>query len=322
VTGPLPGEIERVLHRGSFCYAAAKTRHGPHVTPLVFVLSDGRVWLTTSRGSVKARAWDRDPRVAGLVRGPDAAVVFAGRAWTYDLLEPSGWERTARRVLALTAASVRFTRKNARFFAGYAVDARRVPLAWTPPGRVFVEIELERAAIVDQRGVRERWGDWEPSPASWSPPESFRARRSGPGPLSALPADVVAALDQPGPTAVALARSGGIVVLPGTWTVGGPDLYAALSGEVLDLAGDGPDDAPVAVAVDRPSPWRAREMVGAMVQGAVERFDVEGLRSGAASALRIVRASGVDRVDASLLRVRPSRLVWWRGWRSGSVSAT
>src|SRR6266545_4823840 len=125
VTDGLPPEFERILERGAFCSIAAETRRGPHLTPLVFAWSDGRVWLTTSCGSVKAWAW--------------RAVTFTGRAAAYDVLDPSTWIRTAVRMPAVTAASVRFTAKNARFFAGYAVDARRVPLAWTPPGRVFVE---------------------------------------------------------------------------------------------------------------------------------------------------------------------------------------
>jgi len=40
----LPVEVEEVLQNGSFCYVATETRHGPHVTPMVFALSGGRVW--------------------------------------------------------------------------------------------------------------------------------------------------------------------------------------------------------------------------------------------------------------------------------------
>ena len=60
--------VQQVLEQGPFCAVAATTPRGPHCTPLVFAYSGGRVWLTTSRGSVKARAWKVDPGVAGLVR--------------------------------------------------------------------------------------------------------------------------------------------------------------------------------------------------------------------------------------------------------------
>jgi hypothetical protein len=128
-------------------------------------------------------------------------------------------------------------------------------------------------------------------------------------------------LDARGDAAVAISRAEGTVVLPGSWTLGGPDLYAIIPRVVLELAGPGGPEPRVAVAVDRPSTWRAREMVGAMVQGVGEALDLEHLRSGRASAERIARSSGADPGGASLLRVHPSRLVWWRGWTSGSAWA-
>ena len=60
--------VQQVLEDGSFCAVATSTPRGPHCTPLVFASSGGRIWLTTSRGSVKSRAWKADPSVAGLVR--------------------------------------------------------------------------------------------------------------------------------------------------------------------------------------------------------------------------------------------------------------
>ena len=52
--------------------------------------------------------------------------------------------------------------KNARFFFGYAVDAYRVPLAWAPPGRVFMRVDLGQARILDlaEGAVVDGWGDW------------------------------------------------------------------------------------------------------------------------------------------------------------------
>ena len=60
--------VQGVLDEGPFCAVATMTPRGPHCTPLVFAYSGGRVWLTTSRGSVKTRAWKVDPGVSGLVR--------------------------------------------------------------------------------------------------------------------------------------------------------------------------------------------------------------------------------------------------------------
>ncbi|MGH2659270.1 MAG: pyridoxamine 5'-phosphate oxidase family protein [Actinomycetota bacterium] len=316
MTQSLPAELEETLERGSFCHVAAETRHGPHLTPMVFVLSEGRVWVTTSRGSVKARSWRVDPRVGGMVRVGLRAVTFAGRAIPYDLLDAGTWDRAVRRLPALAEASIRFTRKNAKFFAGYAVDARHVPLAWTPPGRVFVEVEIERAAMVDGDVVRETWGEWEPTLPSG---EAFRARRSGPDALAALPTDVRKALGRKGNAVLAVEGPAGAAVLPASWGADGPALYAALPQAILALAGLESPRAPVALDIDRTSWWRAKRMVGAMVRGDGEAFAVDRLRSGGKSAQANVRLTGSDPNGVALVRVRPERVVWWRGWSSGSA---
>jgi hypothetical protein len=317
VTDGLPAEFERILERGAFCSIAAETRRGPHLTPLVFARSDGRVWLTTSRGSVKARAWRADPRVAGLVQDGARAVTFTGRAAAYDVLDPSTWIRTAVRMPAVTAASVRFTTKNARFFAGYAVDARRVPLAWTPPGRVFVEIVLERAALLDAGEVRALWGAWD---ASHRTAETFRARRGGTDAFAALPPAVRSGLGGSGPAALGIAGPRGSVVLPARWAEEGLDLYAAMPRGSLAIAGANEASFPVALAVDRASWWRAREMIGAMARGIGQAFLPDQLRAGGRSAEEMVRRTGTDPEGAALVRIRPGRLVWWSGWSSGSVT--
>jgi hypothetical protein len=252
-----------------------------------------------------------------LVQDQARAVTFTGRATMYDVLDPSTWIRTAGRMPAVTAASVRFTAKNARFFAGYAVDARRVPLAWTPPGRVFVEIVVERAALLDASEVRARWGEWD---ASHHTAEAFRARRRGTDAFAALPPAVRSGLGGSGPAALGIAGPRGSVVLPARWAEVGPDLYAAMPRDSLALAGASESQLPVALAVDRASWWRAREMIGAMAQGIGQTFLPDRLRTGGTSAEEMVRRTGTDPQGAALVRIRPGRLVWWRGWSSGSVT--
>ncbi len=315
MTASLPAEAVDVLERGSFCYVAAATPGGPHVTPLVYVLSGRRLWLTTSRGSVKARAWRRDPRVAGLVRFHDVAVAFTGAVRSHDLVDPGTWPGSVAAAPALTLAAARFTRKNARFFAGYAVDARHVPLSWTPPGRVFVEVGLERTAVLGEAGVLETWGSWERGLSSHG---TFRASRKGEDPFAGLPIDVLERVGRGGRGALAVEGKAGVVVLPAGWVAEEAALYAALPAALLGLAGAGPE-ARVALAVDRASWWRAREMTGAMVQGEGSVYAIDGLGSGARSAGARVEAAGVDPSGAALVRVVPRRLVWWRGWSSGAV---
>ena len=310
--------VRHVFERGVLCHVAALTRLGPHVTPMVFAAAGGSLWVTTSRGSVKARAWRSDPRVAGLVRAGDDAVAFAGVATAHDALDPESWGRSVLRAPTLSVAATRFTRKNARFFAGYAVDARRVPLAWTPPGRVFVELSVRRAVLFEGGREPRTWGDWDEGALPSAP--RFRAARTGEGPFERLPSDVRAALGGRGRGALALDGRGGPVVVPATWTIDGAGLYAIAAVETLAFASPSSAAPRAALGMDRSSSWRARRMVGAMARGPAEIHVVAGLSSGGASARTIAFGAGVEGDRVAVVRLRPERFVWWRGWESGTVT--
>src|SRR4030095_16564846 len=107
-------------------------------------------------------------------------------------------------VLAL--AGFRFTQKNARFFAGYAVDAHQVPLAWTPPGRVFAEIRLERSAIVDSGRLTSAGGEGGDPLGGVDP---FRAPNAVAPPLAGLPQRIRDGLGTSGDGALGLATEEG-----------------------------------------------------------------------------------------------------------------
>jgi nitroimidazol reductase NimA-like FMN-containing flavoprotein (pyridoxamine 5'-phosphate oxidase superfamily) len=310
----VPAPIRRILEEGAFCHLASLTPTGPHVTPMVFASAAGRVWVTTSRGSVKARAWRRDPRVAGLVRSADRAAAFTGTVTTYDLLDTGTWTRSLAQGPVLALAGFRFTQKNARFFAGYAVDAHHVPLAWTPPGRVFAELRLERTAILESGRVASAWGDWGDAVEGV---ERFRAARAGESPLAGVPERIRDGLGESGEGALALGTGEGPIVLPVRWAIDGGGAYAVAPSETLALAA--PSRAPsVALQVDLPSSWRARAMMGAMIRGHGQVGVVSALASGGGSAARIARLAGVEPSDAALVGIRPATVVWWRGWTSGT----
>jgi nitroimidazol reductase NimA-like FMN-containing flavoprotein (pyridoxamine 5'-phosphate oxidase superfamily) len=306
--------VQQVLEQGSFCAVASSTPRGPHCTPLVFAYSGGRIWLTTSRRSVKARAWKIDPSVAGLVRFGELSVTFTGTVRTYDALDRGTWGAAVAGATSIARAGATFSKKNAKFFAGYALDARQVPFAWTPPGRVFVGIDLERTALLGEDGVQEGRGRWGGESASH---KTFRHAKAGDDPLRSLPADVRGELGNGGDAALAVVGERGPVVLPARWRVEGGALYAALPAETLALAGAGPD-APVALTVDRAAEWRARDMVGAMVQGTASVVVLEGLGSGAKTARAL--ATSIDPEAGALVRIAPTRIVWWKGWTSGSLA--
>jgi nitroimidazol reductase NimA-like FMN-containing flavoprotein (pyridoxamine 5'-phosphate oxidase superfamily) len=305
--------VQNVLEHGEFCVIASSTPRGPHCTPLVYALSGGRVWLTTSRRSVKARAWASDPSTSGLVRSGDLSVTFSGSVHAYDLLDRTTWGATVAEGPVLARASMKFSRKNARFFAGYAVDARQVPFAWTPPGRVFVGVDVDRTALLDEDGVQEGWNRWRGEVVSQ---ETFHASKKGDPSFAKLPIEVRTAVGDRGEGALAVAGTQGPAVIPVRWLAEGGALYAAMPLETLALADAGPE-APVALTVDRTSAWRARDMIGAMVQGTGSVFALSALGTGGRSLKSVLK--GIDPDADALVRIEPSRLVWWHGWSSGST---
>ena len=312
---PLPAEVSDLLREGSLCYLTARTPSGPHLTPLVYAVHDSRLWVTTSRRSVKAKAWRADPTVGGLVRAGERSLVFSGTVRTHDLLQPSTWIGSVRRSPTLTLAAAAFARRNARFFAGYAVDAPRIPLAWSPPGRVFSEVHLEAAAVVGDDRRRHRWGELGGTLRSRS---AFRTPASQ-VPFDGVPGDVLQRVGSEGPASLAVEGPDQTVVLPARWTLANDGLYAVLDEPTMALAGAGATPG-VALVADHASTWRARAMTGVMVRGVGTVYVMARLRSGRSDAEAVANAAGVPPDHAVVVSVEPHRVVWWSGWSSGTVA--
>jgi pyridoxamine 5'-phosphate oxidase-like protein len=310
----MPRPARDILDQGTLCYLAVRTSRGPHVTPVVFALHGNRLWLTTSRGSVKARAWRADRTVAGLVHHGDAAVAFRGTARIYDAFDPFTWPAAALAGPRLVTAGTRFTLKNARFFAGYAVDARRVPLSWTPPGRVFVSVELASGKLLSEGLPRAGWGDW---PVGAEFVENYRSLPERPPIDRGVPRALREALGESGNGALALQSGEVLTVLPASWcrVARSGSYHAVLPVGTLELAGV-PARTTAALTVDHASTWRAADMKGMLIQGRGEMFSVHAANRGR-QALRSTLGDGSS--DRALVRIRPDRVVWWRGWRSRAV---
>jgi hypothetical protein len=315
----VPAAALDVLGEGRLCYLSARTGHGPHVTPVVFVLEEGAVWATTARGTAKARAWKNDPTAAGLVRRGDRAVSFRGRVTMYDLLDPTTWGPGLRHRRQLVKASARFTMKNARYFAGYARDVRRLPLAWMPPARIIVSIDLDAGVVlnVEAGTVEERWGGLGSAARGRT---TFRPSPTGKLPERGVYRDLRRALGRAGRGALGMFGSAGPIVLPVAWSRAGSEgaYYAVLPRPFLLLAGATP--APkAALVMDLPSAWRAATMRGILLQGEAEVFLPRNVRSGREDLLVRARRAGPPPADPAVVRLRPERAVWWKGWSSDTV---
>jgi hypothetical protein len=320
----LPREARDILSNGAFCYVAASTRSGPHVTPVVFAVDGGRIWLTTSRGSAKARAWKVDQRAAGMVRHLDRAVVFRGRVTSYDALDPFTWPSTALSSPRLGKAATKFSVRNARFFFGYAVDAYRVPLAWAPPARIFTAVELTAGRVLDLRSgeVADGWGDW---PRGLGVGASFVVR-AGAGTDEArraaqvrerIPADIRRAVGSRGAgvfsTQVETPDGMRLTVLPVSWRHAGGWYEATAVRAFAELTEAG-DQVGATLTIDRASAWRAAEMRGLMLRGIACAYTPAATTKGRAALRRRVSD------DQVLFRLRPARATWWEGWSSGTVA--
>jgi len=313
---PLPPQVDAVLDHGSIAYLAVGTRAGPHVTPLVYAMFGSRMWVTTARRTVKSGIWRIRPRVAGLIRSGDRSVSFVGSVRLHDLLDPGTWPNSLIELPSVTAAALAFTRRNARFFAGYAVDARRVPLSWTPPGRVFAEISIGASALLE---------DWGEPPETWGvmgedvhSHGSFRPGRSQHPPLSLVPDEVGDRIERGGQAVLAVDGADGPVVLPVLFVEERGVMYAAVEARSLALAEAGPD-ASVGLTVDHASRWRAADMTGVLVRGTGSIHVISRLRTGRRAAERLVERAGALPDGMALVRIRPRRLVWWKGWASDTV---
>ncbi|HEX2089710.1 MAG TPA: pyridoxamine 5'-phosphate oxidase family protein [Actinomycetota bacterium] len=320
MTDAIPQAARDILRSGVLCYMSVRTARGPHLTPVVYVLDGGRLWVTTSRSSLKARIWRKDRHVAGLVEDGGRVVTFRGSVRVYDGLDPLSWPSAVLAGPRLLRAAARFTMKNARFFAGYAVDASRVPLAWSPPGRVFAAIDVEGGRVLDDDGgnVLDAWGRW---PADVDYSESFSPPGRQPQIHRSVPAGVLDAARSA--TFGALALQGPLLtVLPvrPRWSRRSPRYEAILPRSFADLAFVD-SEFRAAVTVGYASTWRAAEMRGMLFQGKGRLFALDGVRKGRDALRRRVQGYGKRETpqDLALALLRPSRVVWWDGWTSGSA---
>ena len=308
----LSRDARTILNEGTLCYLAAPSPAGPHVTPVVFVLDGGRIWGTTGRRTTKAKLWRSEAVAGGLVGLGERWLAFQGPVTMYDALDPGTWPASLLRGPRVASASVRFTMKNARFFAGYARDVTRVPLAWTPPGRVVFSIDVTSGALLAGRTVLERWGPWGEGVVGL---KSFRPATPG---LSEelLPEDLRPMLKRPGEGVVGIPTGAGPVVLPAHWGGGHGSFFVRLPATILSLAGNGKANGDAALVVDQASRWRAAKMRGVLLRGPASVYRSSDLKAGRRE---LREAAGELADDDAVVRIRPRSVVWWRGWASDTV---
>jgi hypothetical protein len=300
-------EVAALLAASPYAEVGVDTRLGPHVTPAAFAAASGRLWVVSSRRTVRVRSVRRTGHAAALVRQDERAVVVSGRAQVLSV-----WRRDE--ALALLAGSLPAARAAAAYtvrnagtvLAGFLADLLMGAGDPTVYDRVLVAIDADRGMLLDGPDLLATWGRWGTGGRARSGRRGSagqRAPRQGAAPpslddlLRNLPPRVAATLDDPRPASLGWSTPSGCVVLPATGTATPGRVTVASA--ALDHAG-GPRAQPEGACVtvhDSPG-LRPSTFHGAVLRG-------EG---------RVAR-HGAER---STVAVAAERISWWSGFESGT----
>src|SRR5262249_17347386 len=145
-----------------------------------------------------------------------------------------------------------------------------VPLAWTPPGRVFVAVQLTAGWVLSTDGTRtHRWGEWPLGAAGLA---SFQAEPRHRGVDLGVPAAVRGGTTRRTGGVLAFDRDALAVLPTRVRRVAAEGAYdAAMPGDVFELSGfEGRGRA--ALTLDHASRWRAADMRGMLLRGPAQAY--------------------------------------------------
>jgi hypothetical protein len=198
-------DLSPILDDAELAYVGVETASGTMVTPLLFAVRDGRIWMVMPRSSAKVTAIERN-RTIGLAAGtPEGMAVLQGDAHLVDPMRPQSLVTSLPETLLSPRALASYVTGNLDHLAGLIG-----PGALSP--RTAAALRPQRAVVV--RPGRELWsaGDW----ADGASPYDGEAAPQ-PLPVDAAPGELRELTEQAGPVLVGWATAAGPVVLPGTW---------------------------------------------------------------------------------------------------------
>ena len=150
-----------VLEQGRHLYVAVAAPAGPHVTPELYSVADGRLWFWSAHDTVKAKVLREHPGASALVRTGDRSVIVTGRTEQFDPRDVAALPRALRDPLAVGRATLRFGLRNAADLGAFATDFARGRLGRSlPPRRVLIGLRPTKLAVLDAGKVLFALGDW------------------------------------------------------------------------------------------------------------------------------------------------------------------
>src|SRR5258708_3989748 len=289
-------DVATLLAATAYADVAVDTRSGPHVTPAAFAGADGRLWVVSSRRTLRVRSVRRRHAASVLVRTGDRALVVSGSADVLSLWRPSETVGLVINTVPVVRAATTYALRNAGLLVnGFLRDIVAGAGDLTLYDRVLVAIEPERGLLLDGDAVLDTWGRW----GRVRPVERERIAVATPpldDLLADLPAAVVGVLDSQAPASVGWTCPTGPVVLPALQSQADGRVQVATA--ALDAVG---------------APVRAQACVTFHVADSVRPSSFRGV---------ILRGEGrVVRRGAArtTLDVPPDRVTWWAAFRSGTA---
>ncbi|HEX7167788.1 MAG TPA: pyridoxamine 5'-phosphate oxidase family protein [Acidimicrobiales bacterium] len=304
-------DLSAVLDASRSLRVAVASKKGPHVTPELFVVLDGRIWSFTAASSLKVRVARGSSRVGIAVGGDDRDTDSGGRlvlGANVTVLDParpiaavaSGFAIDVPRVIAA------FASRHAFEIAGGAVDVVLGSFGLVPGRWVLLAFDVDAVAVLGRGGMMRAEG-WSPGTATFTPTEDADDADADADdaddavaidvPVDAIPSPVRHLLDRDVAT-LGWNTTSGPIALPVAWD--GATSTATVDGGVFTAVGAA-KRGPAALTFDEwvaPGPAGKR---GVMLRG-------DG---------RTEREDGDGRV---VVRIEVDRAVAWDGIATSSTS--
>ena len=201
-----------VLDSADIAFLGVEGRDGPHVTPVAFRVSSGRIWLVTSRNSIKARKAGAGSPVGILVRSGQRSVVMQGSGAVLDPLRMWRLEHLLERAYAGPALLEYLTANRTR--VGDYLDGGLSALAdLDPTKRVLIAVSPERLVALSGEHIVSDYGFGE----ALGRPRRTPADDETTFELPDVPPEVETLAEQETPAALAWVTDHGPLVLPARW---------------------------------------------------------------------------------------------------------
>ena len=290
-------ELEPILETAATVSVAVDARRGPHVTPQVFAVFGGRIWMATPHTSVKARVLRKRPEVGLLLRGESGIAVVAGVAEVLDPAKPWSLLGAMTETAMSGPASAAYALRNLDEVRSLVTDALTLKLGPSAlQRRVVVAVRPTAASVIANDNVVASQG-W-PSPelfeSTEAEPEDSEIPSAPPAPIGGLPDAVAQLARTAGDAALGWRGPIGPLALPVHWD---PDTSTATLGTELTWMLAGRTEGQASVTIDE-SDRRISDTVGVLLRGTAQ-----------------VTSDG----SAATIALKPTRTAWWTGIESGSA---